>query len=158
MKGRGTRSPVWGIRYRLILWQPYCAWRRFPVRDLSASLAHYKRLGFETREYEGGGYGFVTRDGIEIHLGLVAEISPASAKHSAYLWVDDADQLADMWRAAGAEVHMPQDTEWGQHEVLSSTPTATFSDLARPSIDGVPQSAGCGRYARTAVRPDSNRV
>jgi predicted enzyme related to lactoylglutathione lyase len=88
----------------------------FPVRDLSASLAHYQRLGFDTREYEGGGYGFVTRDGIEIHLGLVADIRPSSAKHSAYLWVDDADELADTWRAAGAEVHMPQDTEWGQHE------------------------------------------
>jgi predicted lactoylglutathione lyase len=25
----------------------------FPVRDLSASLAHYQRLGFATREYAG---------------------------------------------------------------------------------------------------------
>jgi len=30
--------------------------------------------------------------------------------------VDDADALARSWRAAGAEVHMPVDTEWGQHE------------------------------------------
>ena len=33
----------------------------FPVRDLSASLAHYQRLGSVTREYEGGGYGYATR-------------------------------------------------------------------------------------------------
>lgn len=35
---------------------------------------------------------------------------------SAYLFADDADQLATAWRAAGVEVHTPQDTEWGQHE------------------------------------------
>jgi hypothetical protein len=45
----------------------------FPVRDLSASLAHYQRLGFATREYAGGGYGYATRDGVEIHLGVVPE-------------------------------------------------------------------------------------
>ena len=87
-----------------------------PVRDLAASLAHYRRLGFDTREYDGGGYGFVTRDGVEIHLGVVPEIIPSGPKHSAYLWVDDANALAQAWRAAGAEVHLPEDTEWGQHE------------------------------------------
>jgi uncharacterized glyoxalase superfamily protein PhnB len=35
---------------------------------------------------------------------------------SAYLFVDDANDLAAAWRSAGAEVHSPQDTEWGQHE------------------------------------------
>jgi len=89
-----------------------------PVQDLGASLAQYQRLGFETREYGGGGhgYGYVTRDGVEIHLGVTPKTSPAGAKHSVYLWVDDADALAEAWRAAGAEVHAPEDTEWGQHE------------------------------------------
>jgi hypothetical protein len=88
----------------------------FPVRDLSTSLAHYQRLGFDIRESEGGGYGYVTRDSVEIHLGVVALGHPASSKHSAYLWVDDADVLAQEWRAARADIHMPEDTEWGQHE------------------------------------------
>jgi hypothetical protein len=88
----------------------------FPVRDLLTSLVHYQRLGFRTREYKGGGYGFVTRDRVEIHLGAAADIQTVIAKHSAYLWVDDSDALAQAWRAAGAEVHMPEDTEWGQHE------------------------------------------
>src|SRR6266566_6352368 len=87
----------------------------FPVRDLTASLAHYQRLGFDTREYDGGRYGYATRDGIEIHLGTVLEGRPWTG-HSAYLWVDDADALAQAWRAAGAEVHLPEDTEWNQHE------------------------------------------
>jgi uncharacterized glyoxalase superfamily protein PhnB len=36
--------------------------------------------------------------------------------NSAYLFVDDADVLAEEWRSTGVEVHTPQDTEWGQHE------------------------------------------
>jgi uncharacterized glyoxalase superfamily protein PhnB len=92
----------------------------FAVRDLDAALEHYQRLGFATRTYSGGDYGFVNRDGFEIHLGLV----PADRfqRGSAYLWVDDSDELAREWRAAGAEVHGPEDTPWGQHE-------AAFVDL-----------------------------
>jgi hypothetical protein len=36
--------------------------------------------------------------------------------NSAYLFVDDADVLAEEWRSTGVQVHTPQDTEWGQHE------------------------------------------
>ena len=35
---------------------------------------------------------------------------------TAYLFVDDADRVAADWKSAGAEVHPPEDTEWGQHE------------------------------------------
>jgi catechol 2,3-dioxygenase-like lactoylglutathione lyase family enzyme len=87
-----------------------------PVRDLSVSLAFYERLGFATREYHGGGYGFAKRDRAEIHLGVVPGNRPSGAGHSAYLWVDDADALAREWRTAGLDVNMPEDTEWGQHE------------------------------------------
>jgi predicted enzyme related to lactoylglutathione lyase len=86
----------------------------FAVRDLQAAMAHYERLGFATREYEGGGYGFATRDGIEIHLGVVS--ADDHRINSAYLFVEDADQLAATWRAAGVNIHSPVDTEWGQHE------------------------------------------
>jgi predicted enzyme related to lactoylglutathione lyase len=86
----------------------------FAVQDLQAAMAHYRQLGFATRGYEGGGYGFATREGIEIHLGVV----PADRHQvgSAYLFVEDADELAATWRAAGVDVHSPVDTEWGQHE------------------------------------------
>jgi hypothetical protein len=86
-----------------------------PVRDVEVSRAHYERMGFTTRVYGRGLYGFAVRDGIEIHLGVVA--NPETHGHaSAYLFVDDADSLAEMWRSAGVEVHRPEDTEWGQHE------------------------------------------
>jgi len=86
----------------------------FAVRDLDRSIAYYRQLGFATRAYAGGGYGFATRGGIEIHLGVV----PAEHRGTsgAYLFVEDADDLAATWGAAGIEVHPPEDTEWGQHE------------------------------------------
>lgn len=84
-----------------------------PVADLDAALAHYRRLGFETRRYEGGGYGFAARDGVEIHLGVVTD---GRSPGSAYVYVDDAVAVAAQWRAAGVVVHEPQHTEWGMHE------------------------------------------
>ncbi len=86
----------------------------FAVHDLDAAMAHYRLLGFSTQMYEGGGYAFATRDGIEIHLGLAPGHDRRTG--SAYLWVDDADEVAREWGAAGVEVHGPEDTEWGQHE------------------------------------------
>jgi hypothetical protein len=87
----------------------------FPVRELEVALAHYARLGFATRPYAGGGYGYARLDGCEIHLGVVPDDRPTTPS-SAYLFVDDADQLASIWTAAGADVRTPEDTEWGQHE------------------------------------------
>ncbi len=86
----------------------------FAVRDLNEALAYYARLGFDVRAYAGGGYGYAVRDGIEIHLGVVPEASHRTG--SAYLFVAAADDLASEWRAAGAEVHGPEDTAWGRRE------------------------------------------
>lgn len=101
----------------------------FPVRDLHASLTHYQRLGFETREYRGGGYGFAELDGVEIHLGLTDEID---AHASAYLFVEDADELARAWQSAGAVVNLPEDTEWGQHEGAHVDPDGNVIRFGSP--------------------------
>jgi predicted enzyme related to lactoylglutathione lyase len=85
----------------------------FPVIDLDASTQFYERLGFATRRYEGGDYAYATRDGLELHLGVVHSITGSA---SAYIWVDDADAVAATWTAAGVVVHPPVDTEWRQHE------------------------------------------
>ena len=109
----------------------------FTVRDVPASLEFYRRLGFATREYAGGGYGFVTRDGIEIHLGQVPEGDPRAIRASAYLWVDDADEVARVWRAAGADIRQPQDTGWGQHEGVLIDPYGNIIRSGSPA--GTPQ-------------------
>jgi catechol 2,3-dioxygenase-like lactoylglutathione lyase family enzyme len=101
----------------------------FSVRDLDAALEFYRRLGFSVRAYQGGGYGFATRDGIELHLGV-----PSREHHpgSAYLFVDDADGLAAEWRAAGVDVHTPEDTEWGQHEGALEDPDGNVIRFGSP--------------------------
>jgi hypothetical protein len=103
----------------------------FPVRDVSVSLAHYGRLGFTAREYERGGYGYITRDGVEIHLGVVTDSSRAGPS-SVYLWVEDADALAQAWRSAGADVRSPEDTEWGQHEGALIDPDGNIIRFGSP--------------------------
>jgi hypothetical protein len=77
-------------------------------------MEHYRRLGFAVRRYPPGGYGFASRDSVEIHLGVVSDADTRTS--AAYLFIEDADELAMQWRAVGVEVHGPQDTEWGRHE------------------------------------------
>lgn len=89
----------------------------FPVSDLAAALAYYRGLGFGAREWRGGGYGFLTFDGAEIHLGPEPDLAARPDRRAtAYLFVEDADAIARAWVAAGADVRLPRDTEWGQHE------------------------------------------
>jgi hypothetical protein len=99
VEGREDGGQADVFRYRLLMATIRRAAPIFPVRNLSASLTQYRRLGFDTSDYEGGGYGFVTRDGIEIHLEVVPYINPKGAQHVAYLWVDDADAFAQAWLA-----------------------------------------------------------
>lgn len=108
----------------------------FLVRDLDRALDHYQRLGFAVRRYPPGGYGFATRDTVEIHLGVVAD----TQRHpgTAYLFVDDAEHLAGQWRAAGVEVHGPQDTEWGQHEGAVVDPDGNVIRFGSPAVGDHP--------------------
>jgi hypothetical protein len=104
----------------------------FPVSDLSISLEYYQRLGFATRTYQKGvGYGFATLDNVEIHLGVVPR-GKSTTPSSAYLFVDDADQLAHRWTAAGANVRAPEDTEWGQHEGVLIDPDGNIIRFGSP--------------------------
>ncbi len=105
----------------------------FPVSDLAAALAYYRGLGFGAREWEGGGYGFVTFDGVEIHLGTEPDLDTRPGRRStAYLFVEDADALARAWVAAGADVRLPQDTEWGQHEGVLVDPDGNMIRFGSP--------------------------
>jgi catechol 2,3-dioxygenase-like lactoylglutathione lyase family enzyme len=107
----------------------------FPVADLDRALEHYRKMGFVVRAYEGGGYGFATRDGCELHLGTDPHEDDHDHRHShtaAYLRVRDADALAAEWRAAGVEVHGPEDTEWGQHEGATIDPDGNVIRFGSP--------------------------
>lgn len=112
----------------------------FPVRDLDVALEHYRALGFAVRRYPPGGYGFAARDGVELHLGVVT----GEQRHpsSAYLFVADADDLAGQWRAAGIELHPPQDTEWGQHEGAVVDPDGNVIRFGSPIRGSAPTDGG----------------
>jgi len=103
-----------------------------PVSDIATALAFYARLGFKTREYAGGGYGFAVRNGVEIHVGVPSEAEPRPGPASAYLFVDDADQLAELWAASGVDVHLPEDTEWGMREGVVVDPDGNVIRFGSP--------------------------
>ncbi len=74
----------------------------FPVRDMTAALAHYAALGFDAFPYSGeDGYGFANRDGIGLHLTADPDHDPAHSHVSAYLYVRDADALYAEWSRPG---------------------------------------------------------
>jgi hypothetical protein len=91
-------------------------------------------LGLDHRPQPGGQLTLIpakgSRDGIDIHLGVVPGDDRRTS--SAYLFVDNADDLAAAWRSAGAEVHSPQDTEWGRHEGSAVDPDGNVIRFGSP--------------------------
>jgi DNA-binding MarR family transcriptional regulator len=74
----------------------------FPVRDMTAALAHYAALGFVTHPYAGeDDYGFADREGASLHLAGDPRHDPAHSHASAYLYVRDADALYEEWTRPG---------------------------------------------------------
>ena len=105
----------------------------FPVSDTAAALDYYRGLGFGTREWHGGGYGFITFDRAEIHLGVEPDLDTRTDRRStAYLFVEDADALAQTWLTAGGDVRLPEDTEWGQHEGVLIDPDGNVIRFGSP--------------------------
>jgi DNA-binding MarR family transcriptional regulator len=77
----------------------------FPVRDLSAALAHYATLGLSTlTSDDSDDYGFADRDGVELHLAAdPGHDTPRPG--SAYLYVRDASALYEEWSRPGIAGH-----------------------------------------------------
>ena len=64
------------------------------VRDLDRALRRYRKLGFSARAYDGPDrYGFVERDGVELHLSESPEPDRTRDGAEIYLYVSDADAL-----------------------------------------------------------------
>ncbi len=87
-----------------------------PVADLASALDRYGRLGFTTHVRDDG-YAYVARDEVRVHL--VAHDAPRTGPEpTCYLFVDDADEVADEWRASGVDGELtgPVDTDTGMRE------------------------------------------
>jgi catechol 2,3-dioxygenase-like lactoylglutathione lyase family enzyme len=90
-----------------------------PVRDLDRALRRYRKLGFAARAYEGPDrYGFVERDGVELHLSESVEHDGTREGAEIYLYVSDADALYAAWFASGVKGRFiaPHDTPYGFRE------------------------------------------
>jgi uncharacterized glyoxalase superfamily protein PhnB len=95
-----------------------------PVRNVRAALEHYRRLGFTAKAYaetdgEDAIYGFLSRDGVELHLARTPELQPDRNASAVYLYIDDADALYAEWTAVapgGRFVEPPQDTPYHLRE------------------------------------------
>jgi hypothetical protein len=109
----------------------------FPVRELASALEHYRQLGFMVRAYEGGGYGFIERSGVELHLAEVEDVDPGTNVCAVYLYVDDADALYAEWRAAGVagQFFDPVDAEYGLREGAHADPDGNLIRFGSPLDD-----------------------
>ena len=89
-----------------------------PVRDLAAALDHYQRLGFGVRPYAGDGYGYATRDGVQVNLSHFEQHDPKTTASVLYLYVDDADAPYSEWRDTDipGRLREPTDTDWRMRE------------------------------------------
>ncbi|MGH9228988.1 MAG: ankyrin repeat domain-containing protein [Acidimicrobiales bacterium] len=111
--------------------------------DIGRAVDHYAALGFETEVWAGGGYGFATRDGVEIHLAQVDGHDPDSSIVSCYLYVDDAEALHAEWSSAGAGRHGPlTDTDYGLREGHHVDPDGNLVRYGSPLPDPGPGAEG----------------
>ncbi|MFD8598190.1 bleomycin resistance protein [Kitasatospora sp. NPDC059646] len=115
-----------------------------PVRDLAAALARYRRLGFTAESYAGGGgYGFVSRGAVELHLTEWAEHDPLRTGAVVYLYVSDADAVHAEWSAADVPGRLtdPADTPYGLREFGYVDPDGTLHRVGSPGPSGTPAAA-----------------
>lgn len=98
------------------------------VRDLDRALRRYRQLGFSARAYDGPErYGFVERDGVELHLSESPHHDRARDGAQIYLYVSDADALYAAWSSAGVRGRFipPHDTPYLLREFAYVDPDGT---------------------------------
>ena len=121
----------------------------FPVHDLDVAMAHYQRLGFATRTYEGGGYGYATRDGIEIHLGIApsGRVGPARRTSGLKTQTNSRRRGAQkVWKSI-----RPKTPNGASTREPLSTPTATSSASGHQS-GGYPGTVGNSAFTGSTSR------
>lgn len=107
----------------------------FPVRDMTAALAHYAALGFDTVRHEGGDdYGFADRDGVGLHLAADPGHDPGHSHASAYLYVRDADAVYEEWArpGIGGQTRPVGPTPYGLREGSHTDPDGNLIRFGSP--------------------------
>jgi catechol 2,3-dioxygenase-like lactoylglutathione lyase family enzyme len=117
------------------------------VRDLDRALRRYRKLGFSAHAYEGPDrYGFVGRDGVELHLSESPDHDRTRDGAEIYLYVSDADALFASWSSSGVKGRFigPHDTPYGLREFAFVDRDGTAHRVGSPlsSSDGNEVSNG----------------
>ena len=116
-----------------------------PVRDVRAALTIYRSLGFNTDVYEVDDgtaiYGFVQREGLELHLNLFRDLNPLVNTSAVYLYVADPDSLYKEWTEAKVEGQLapPEPKPWGMREMSYVDPDGNLFRIGSPLSASVPQ-------------------
>ena len=104
-----------------------------PSRDLKASEAFYKRLGFEVTSDHG--HYLILADGHGWHLHLTETPGwPAEVEDNPlglYLYVEDVDAVADRVRDLIIEPGSPHLKPWGTYEFAVSDPCGVLVRIGR---------------------------
>jgi len=105
----------------------------FHVADLTEGLEHYRTLGFAVSPYQDGyGYGFAERNGVGLHL--TTNDGQPHAGGAAYLEVDDAGAVYELWSVPGitGATSAPIDTDWGMYEGAHTDPDGNLIRFGSP--------------------------
>ncbi len=98
-----------------------------PARNLSETLAFWRRLGFAC-ELDHPDYLIVERDGVELHFFLSPDHDPTTCDAGAYLRLTDLVALDAEWGALGLpDAGIPRlirvaDKPWGMRELAVIDP------------------------------------
>ena len=99
-----------------------------PSRDLAATVAFYRRLGFEGGVHSHGDYAILTRGTAELHFFTHRELKPAESHAGCYIRVADVDSIYRDFAAAGLpgqgipRLDRLEDKPWGLREFALATP------------------------------------
>lgn len=97
-----------------------------PVKDLARAMDFYRALGFHAEPYKNGqGYGFLSRDKVEMHLSQSNDLVATQNQSAVYFYLEPgtAASLEAEFRAAGAHILSPlAPREWKMNEFVLHDP------------------------------------
>ena len=104
--------------------QPYdLAIPTLPCRSVSATVAFYKRLGFEGGPHESNGeYAILRRGAVELHFFTHRELVPANSSAGCYIRVLDVEDIyrsflsSQLPRVGIPRMDSLEDKPWGLRE------------------------------------------
>jgi uncharacterized protein len=99
-----------------------------PTTDMARTAEHYGRLGFTfaapgSTSIADADFAIATRDGIALHFALKRDHDPGRTATWVYIGVEDADELAAEFEAAGAgQGRGPRNTDYKMRELAHIDP------------------------------------